>query len=301
MIKVNSFRVENKVINVKGKLIRIAVIKDEWDIDVEDPASLMEALKNSNFKADIFTFMQRLPETKPKYNYYMEWDNVAVISIKDYDYWWKKQIKKKIRENVRKAQRKGVIVKTVPFNDELVKGIMNIYNETPIRQGKHFNHYGKDFETVKREQSDRLGRADFIGAYYNNELIGFIKLINTDSYIRTSGTVSKVEHRNKSPMNALIAKAVETCDKNNIPYLVYGQYHYGKKGSDTLTDFKRHNGFEKIDLPRYYIPLTLKGSIILKLKLHHRFIEILPKKVIACLIYLRKNYYLRKYRNVRCV
>ena len=97
-------------------------------------------------------------------------------------------------------------------------------------------------------------------------------------------------------MNALIAKAVDVCHKKKFPYLVYGKFVYGKKGEDKLTDFKRHNGFKKICLPRYYIPLTFKGKIALKLNLHHDIEKILPQKIIVRLLDLRKKWYSKKYR-----
>jgi hypothetical protein len=290
-VKVNSLQVDNRVIVINGKLIKMAKMNDEWNVDVKDPEILIKELKKSKLNADIFTFMQRLPETKPQFNYHMEWDNAAVIPIITFDQWWKNQI-------TRKAKKKGVDVKIVDFDDDFVKGISDIYNETPIRQGKPFWHYGKDFDTLKEIHSTFLDKSDFIVAYYNNEVIGFIKLVYTEKFMRTMHVLSKIEHRNKAPINALIAKAVEICAKRKIPYLVYGQFDYGKKGSKTLSDFKRYNGFEKIDLPRYYIPLTTKGKIILKLKLHHGFVERLPEKLIVRLIDFREKYYTRKYKKI---
>lgn len=283
-------RFNNKNITVTGKLIKIARIEEEWFNDIEDPSSLIYKIKKSKIQADIFTFWQRLPETKPKYNYYMEWDNVAALPIISFDHWWEKQINAKTRNLIRKAEKKGVEVKIVDFNNEFVKGITNIFNESPIRQGKPFWHYQKDFETVKKEMSDRLDKAEFIGAYYNNDLIGFIKLLYAGNYAMTVEIISKIEHRDKSPTNVLIAKVIEICDKKKIPFIVYSRWSRG-----TLGDFKRHNGFEKIDLPRYYVPLTIKGKIILKLKLHHGIVGILPEKLKARLIDLRKKWYSRKY------
>ena len=43
------------------------------------------------------------------------------------------------------------------------------------------------------------------------------------------GIIAKIKHRDKAPMNALVAKAVEICAENKIPYLVYDKAYYGKK------------------------------------------------------------------------
>ena len=285
----------NKEIIVTGGIFKTARLLEEWLEDIEDPESLIKDLMRSKPKIDIFNFWQRVPDTIPKYKYYMEWDNVAALPIKSFDHWWQKQIDFKVRNKIRKSQKVGVEVKIVAFDDEFIECVRKIYDETPIRQGKPFWHYNKGFNYIKNELSDNLNRAEFIAAYNENELIGFIKLLYTEQYALIVLILSMIKHRDKSPTNSMLSKVVELCDEKKIPYLVYDKYGYGKKGSDTLRDFKRHNGFERVNLPRYYIPLTLKGKIILKLNLHRGLIEMFPEKIIGFLLGLRKKWYLRKY------
>ncbi|MFV9645064.1 MAG: hypothetical protein ACNYWU_04505 [Desulfobacterales bacterium] len=280
---------DNKKITINGGLIKTARLKDEWYEDIEDPAPLINEIKRSKYKPDIFTFWQRLPETTPKYNYYSEWESIAVIPVKNYDYWWKKQIKATARNRVRKADKKGVKIKLADFNDEFVKGMWNIFNESPIRQGKPFWHYGKDLETLKKEFSRNLHREDILGAYFNDELIGYIMLAYAGKFAMTTQIISMIKHRDKAPNNALLAEAVKICDRRRIPYLVYAMWAAG-----TLGKFKRTNGFERIDLPRYYIPLTAKGKIVLKLHLHHGYVGILPERVLKYLINVRGWWYTKK-------
>ena len=73
-------------------------------------------------------------------------------------------------------------------------------------------------------------------------------LAYADRYAMTTQIISMIRHRNKSTNNALIAKAVEVCSEKNFPYLIYAKWPRG-----SLADFKRHNGFEKIKIPVYYI------------------------------------------------
>ena len=120
--------VDNKEIVIRGRFIKKAQLKAEWDEDIEDPETFIQKLKSSGVKADIFTFMQRLPESRPKYNYHMEWDSRAAIPISSYDNWYKNQLHQNPRNKMRIAQKKGVIVKSCEFNDDLVEGIKNIYN-----------------------------------------------------------------------------------------------------------------------------------------------------------------------------
>ena len=71
--------------------------------------------------------------------------------------------------------------------------------------------------------------------------------------------VSMVRHRDMAPTNALVAQAVRSCAERGIPYLVYSKFAYGKKQRSSLSDFKERNGFQRIDVPRYYVPLTRTG------------------------------------------
>ena len=107
--------------------------------------------------------------------------------------------------------------------------------------------------------------------------------------------LSKASHSDKSPTNLLIAKAIELCAERKISYIVYSKYTYGKKGSVSLLNFKRHNGFKQIDIPRYYVPLTLIGKAALKLKLHRGIIEMMPEKMVEKLRNAKFAWYARKH------
>jgi hypothetical protein len=296
-VKVKAIPVNDKLIIITGKLLRVASIKGDGWIgrdEMGDPTLLIPKLKEVKVKADIFTFGQMVPDSIPKYNYYMEWVNFAALPITTFDYWWTSQINDKTRNMVRRAEKKGVSVRVAEFDETLIKGISSIYNETPVRQGRRFWHYGKEIDDVRSENSSYLERSCFIGAYCENELIGFIKLVYMDEVAGMMQILSKIKDREKAPNNALLAKAVEICAKRGIRYLVYSKFTYGKKGIDPLADFKRHNAFQKIDIPRYYVPLTIRGKIGLNLGLHHDFNELLPKDLISYLRRIRGEWYDKK-------
>jgi hypothetical protein len=278
--------IDGQTYSVTRGLVRVISLEDDWYEDVSDPASVIAALNNSNNRADIFTFWQRLPDTEPRYPYQMERDSIAVLPIKSYSFWWEKQIERKARNKIRKAQKNGVIVKPATFDDNFVRGITSIFNETPIRQGRHYLHYGKDFETVKRQFSRFLFREEIFGAYLGEELVGFIMLAYAENYAYLGQIVSKIAHRELAPNNALLAKAVERCAEKGVPYLVYALWL-----EDSLGDFKRGNGFQKFDLPRYFVPLTTKGKVALKLGLHRGWRGALPNQLKSPLKKLRKFWY----------
>ena len=294
-IAVETKLIQGKTIVITGGLLKIASIKDEkCDNGIHNPELIIIELKKTK-KTDIFTWDQKIPDKELKFNYYYEWNNFAVLKIKSYEDWWNKKIKNDARRMVRKAEKKRVVVKVVKLTDELVEGIKSIYDETPIRQGKQMWHYKKDFNTVKIENSTYLDRSEFIGAYIKNELIGFAKMFYTDNRADTIQLLSKEKDKDKSPTNALIAKSIEVCANKGITYLTYGRYSYGKVGTDSLKNFKIRNGFEKFDIPRYYVPLTLKGKIVLNLKLHRGIIELLPLPLVRILLKARTKFYFFKY------
>jgi hypothetical protein len=292
--------VRGKDIKIEGRLLRIARLERERYEGLADPEAVLDGLRRCAHKADVFTFMQRLPETKPKYSYPMEWDNLAVLPISTFDHWWKKQVDNKTRNMVRKAEKSGLTLKEVPFGDTLVRGIWEIYNESQFRQGKRFPHYGKDIATVHREEATHLDHSIFIGAFLGEEMIGFIKLVEDNIRNEASliNIVSLIRHRDKAPTNALIATAVRACADRGIPYLVYSKFAYGKRQRDTLSDFKRNNGFERIDLPRYFVPLSLFGRATLRLGLHHRFYDRVPGSVATKFRELRAAWRNRKLRSM---
>ncbi len=271
---------------IEGKVLRIASLEQEWYEDVEDPKMLINELRKAEPRPDILTFWQRLPDTEPKYAYSMELDSIAALPIKSYSFWWDKQIDCKTRNMVRKSQKKGITVRMATFDDAFVRGMTSIFNETPIRQGRRYLHYGKNFETVKREFSRFLSREEIFGAYLAEELVGFIMLADAGRYAYLGQIISKIAYRDLAPNNALLAKAVERCAERGIPYLTYALWL-----EDGLGGFKRSNGFERLDLPRYFVPLTRKGELALKLGLHRGWKDAVPKPVEKLLKQLRKRYY----------
>ena len=279
----------------EGKIAKIARVFDEDWIDLNiaesNPEEIIDRLNHSKTKVDIFTFSQRLPHTTPNFSYPVFWENVAAVPITDYDGWWMKRLPQVTRKSIRRSAKRGLEIRYVEFSDELVEGIMGINNDAAFRQGVPFIHYGKDFDTVKREYATFLDRSDFIGAYYNDELIGILKLVHMKEMSSILQIMSKDAHYDKRPTNAMIAKAVEICVEKKAPFLIYGKYIYGNKVINPLTEFKRRNGFERMDIPRYYVPLTARGKMAMRLNLHLRMIDILPNSLINYFVGMRGTFY----------
>jgi hypothetical protein len=285
-------------IQIRGRALRIARLDADKYHFLGDAEAFVSALAKCGTRIDIFTFMQGLTDRVPRYTYPMEMDNLAAVPVTTFDHWWNHQIRSYPRNRARQAEKKGVILREIPFSDELVKGICDIYNETPVRQGKKFPHFGKSFDVLKREMSTYPDWSFFVGAFFEEKLIGFAKLTTDENRIQANlmHLLSMVEHKEKAPTNALIAHSVRACADRSIAFLVYQNFVYGKKGVDSLSHFKEVNGFERIDLPRYFVPLTPLGSFALKMGFHHKLTERLPAPVLAKAREWRDSIYSRKVR-----
>ncbi len=289
-IKTVSAEVEGRTVIVKGRWLKLAVIKDDELVEgepVRDPKAFVQGVRGGSLGADLLSFAQKVPHTKPRHDLYFEWDNAAVVSTVDYTDWWEKKLPQESRKNARRASKRGVVLEVAEFNTAFVEGIKSIYDETPVRQGRKFWHYGKDLETVRMENATYLERSDFIGAFFEGKLIGFIKLIYVDKVAEIVQILSMNCHQDKRPMNALLAKAVEVCSQKGITHLVYGKYSYGSNPNTPLAEFKRRNGFEQMNFPRYFVPLTVKGRLALTLKLHRSLTQLLPPGLAAFLVKIR--------------
>ncbi len=125
------------------------------------------------------------------------------------------------------------MIREVPFNEALIRGIWEIYNEYPIRQGRKFLHYGKDIDTVRREEATYLENSQFIGAFDGEKLIGFVKIVVDESGTQAGlmNILSMIEYRDKAPTNALVAHAVRYCASRCISHLAYSSFAYGKRSA----------------------------------------------------------------------
>jgi hypothetical protein len=289
---------DNRELRAAGRLCRIAHLDADDYKFLGDPERVISELRKSKLAIDLFTFLQELPDTSPKYPYPYEMDNLAVLPVSTFDHWWTKQIGFKARNKAKQAEKKGVVVREVPFDETLVNGIWQIYNECPVRQGRLFPHHGKSFETVREMSATFLDSSVFIGAFDRERLIGFIKLTIDDSHIQAGimHIVSLLEQRDKAPTNALIVQAVRSCADRGISHLVYSKFSYGKKLRSSLSAFKERNGFRRVDLPRYYVPLTLWGSLAFKIGLHRSLLDLVPESVGAKLRDVRAAWYRHKFQ-----
>jgi len=266
---------ELETLAVRKKLFfKIATDTQEYARDVIPTDAFVRKLGERGI--DIFTFIERkwcnnisdLPNSWLKAE-----DNLALLHVTTFDEWWK-NIGKKTRNMVRKAEKMGVRTDIALRNERLAEGIWRIYNETPIRQERAFPHYGVSLQSVTQSVISTID-CTFISASFQDELAGFIQLIHGDKIAIVSQILSLQRHADKAVNNALIAKAVEFCAENKIGWIMYGRIG----NHPSLDRFKQSNGFAKLPLARFYIPLTRKGRFAARMGLHRELKDALPQSI----------------------
>jgi len=297
-VNVPAVRCGDCTIIVSGKSIKIARVNDEAWISAEltDPERCAQLLRASGQSCDILTFSQLPPGRAPEFDYYQEPDSIAAIRLTSFKEWWE-GLPQETRKNVRRAEKRGVRVRVEKFDDELVKKLVEINNSSPVRQGRPYHHYGKSLEQTRKDHCSFVERSDFFCAYCEDEVIGYLKLVYRGQVASVLNLCTKDSHLDKRPANALLKAAVERSAAQGVTCVTYGLFNYGNKRNTPITQFKIRHGFEEVLVPRYFVPLSLRGKVLLKLGLHRGILGILPNRLIQIGLDVRTRSY-SLYRSV---
>ena len=282
---------KSKEIVVRGGWCKTAALRHEWCEFLDYAPQDIERFRERGLAADLFTFIDDVGTNPGGYDYHHEAMSVAALPVTTYEKWWD-EIGFKPRNKIRKAQKSGVEVRSVELSDDFARGVEAIYNESPIRQGRRFFHFGKKAPAIKEELTSFLDQSILVGAYFKGELIGFMKLFPGAHVLRTIHIIAKLAHREKCAMDILIAKAVELCAERKLSYVQYGSWTDGGVGA-----FRGKHGFERLEVRRYYVPLTWKGHLLLQLQFHRPVRDRIPSDLLAPVLNLRNRWTAFRYRN----
>jgi hypothetical protein len=258
----------------KKSFFKIANFNNEYTRDSVPTEVFLGKLKDRNI--DVYRFIERswcCPIQNPNPSWIKTQDNIALLEIVSYTKWFE-DIGKKTRNMVRKAEKSGILVQQVPPSPKLAEGIWKIYNETPIRQGRAFSHYGIAQATVEALVMSAQSSV-FIGAYLGEELLGFLQLEFGDNIVVVAQILSLQKHWDKALNNALLAKAVEVAAERQAKWMMYGRFG----NHPSLDTFKENNGFVKYQLNNYVVPLSRRGKIAVSLGLHKPVKDALPQSI----------------------
>jgi hypothetical protein len=233
--------------------------------DIEPAKELLHTLRNEG--VDLFTFIERSflgASASKKLEHFSSPETIGLLCIKTFDEWFKSATDNTTRRHIRKAQRMGLKVSVVDINETFLRGAFRIYNETSIRQGRKYSGYGLSMAELRRKFS-LMDDSEVLGAYFDNELIGLIWVGYGDRVAAVNSFLSLISCRDKYyPNNALLAETVKRCCQKGYNFLTYWNMGY----NPGLDLFKKMNGFKRFFVPRYYVPLSTKGLLAIKLKLY---------------------------------
>ncbi len=294
-VLVPALHVDGRDVIVSGRWLRTARMHDEeWFVPSTqaERERIVDSLRSATLRADVFTYADVASAAPRPGGVRCDADNIAVIDTTDFEAWWS-TLPQEARKNTRRAAKRGVVVAEMPFDDVLVAGIKALYDETPVRQGRRFWHYGKPLEAVRRDNSSYLDRSVFLGASFEGQLIGFIKWVHVGDVARIMQILCMNAHQDKRPIVALLARAAELCAQRGCRQLIYGKYTYGSKGDSSITEFKRRLGFTSVDVVRCHVPLTRRGSLALSMGLHEGVAAAIPAPVLRQLLDWRARWMTR--------
>ena len=85
-------------------------------------------------------------------------------------------------------------------------------------------------------------------------------------------------------------------------YIIYSSHGSSFGGITKFSNdsIKKNNGFQKIDVPQYYIPLSLRGKIGLSFGLLHGFSALLPSRALRLLSQIRSLLYAKIHEFQKC-
>ncbi|MDP3068883.1 MAG: hypothetical protein Q8N18_01280 [Opitutaceae bacterium] len=285
--------IEGKQLVVRGIFPRIACLRHEWCDFLENPPRAVQEIKQAKVRADVFTYVDDINSSNPDFGYPTEPLGIAVLRLTTFEQWWN-GIGFKARNKIRKGQKSGVDVRVVKLDDAFAEGVEAIYNESPIRQGRKFYHFGKRKDAIKDELRSFIDRSILLGAYLDGKLVGFTKLFQADNVLRTVHIIATLEHREKCVMDIMMAKAVEQCTQLTIANLHYGSWTDGGVGA-----FRTKHDFQRVDTVRYFVPLTLAGKIALGLGLHVPLRTRIPSEWLEPLLKLRGQLNALRFRRAK--
>ena len=195
--------------------------------------------------------MQKIRDRQPELSYPMEWDNLAAVPVSTFDHWWTKQIDNKTRNMSDVQKRKASPLERWSSTTRWCGAFRRFTTNRPSARANRSGTIKKACRCCPQGANETfVDRSTFITASLGDRVIGFAKLVPDEDHQQAAlmQILSMVSHRDKSPTNALIAQAVRSCAERGIPYLVYASFAYDNKLRDSLSDFKQHNGFQRIDV-----------------------------------------------------
>ncbi len=147
------------------------------------------------------------------------------------------------RNAIRKAERLGYEFKEFAWNDHL-DAIHKINTSKDVRQSMPMRGWYRERVQPRYHSMEELQYLKYYGAFKGADLYAYLHLWICGDFGITKHIIGHAEYLTHGIMNGLISHVVRECVANTqVRWLEYGAY---EKGS--LTEFKKHAGFQKYAL-----------------------------------------------------
>jgi hypothetical protein len=192
---------------------------------------------------------------------YIRWISPRILRVdRDIDDIWRKNLDKKARNAVRRAEKSGVRIEIIDPEDY----IEEIYECNKSKKGVPPCYVDKDCITneIKNNKNNFGDCFQGIGAFLREKLIGYAYLISVNRELTLlSRLFINYNFRHVSISELLLWSGIEITAKNKMKFLQYGSWSRYHPGLDMLLE---HFGFSKsFKTLNIYIPLTRRGKIFL--------------------------------------
>jgi len=206
---------------------------------------------------DIFTYWRRnWVKRQVSDDTILKRNILAVLRLPDsYDCWYG-SLDKRVRHAIR-TSRTSLEQCTV---DDGTDAIASIYAEIEERQGRPFPFHSIDAAELERIMV-RRNESVFFRGLVGDRIVGAARVIPSmsEGFAIVASFISRSSDFDKKPNDRLLAGLVEWAIQNQIRLLMYDYL-----GDDSLGFFKRRHGFCPLPIPRYAVPLTIRGSLVLR-------------------------------------
>jgi len=202
------------------------------------------------------------------YAHMIHTENVAFEEI------WRRQVRKRTREEIHKARREGVNVVQIDTVADIREWMEDIHrcNISALNRQGRWGAYPDSYKEVFLSElvsSKELLKEHFniYGAFYRGRLIAYMIFQEYNGFMALSKAASRTEFLAKHPNDVLIAYVLKEACKRKFRWL---EYTFDRVRSDGkvpslypgLRAFKRKFGFEEVPIPIYRLGLTRSGRII---------------------------------------
>ena len=205
------------------------------------------------------------------YAHMIHTENVAFEDI------WRHRVRKRTREEIRKARREGVNVVRIDTVDDIREWMKDIHqcNISALKRQGRWGAYPDSYKEVFLSElisSKELLKEHFniYGAVYRGHLIAYMIFQEYNGFMALSKAASHTKFLVKHPNDVLIAYVLKEACEKKVHWLEYtfDRVRYGGKIPSLhsgIRAFKRKFGFEDVPIPIYRLGLTRSGRTIQRL------------------------------------